>query len=140
PAKPGRAGPARQHAEELRRRNCFAHVREAFWKQEPLVKTLHTTLDTPRVFIVPLFISEGYFSEEVIPRELGFSAGGQGRPCRIQHHSGQTIFYCKPVGTHDDMTELLLGRAQEVVEKFPFPRAPRPEEISLFVSGPGPNH
>ena len=26
----------------------------------------------PRVFIVPLFISEGYFTEEVIPREFGF--------------------------------------------------------------------
>jgi hypothetical protein len=69
------AAPVYQHAAELRRRNIFAGVREAFWKQEPQIKTVLAEIVAPRVFIVPLFISAGYFSDEVIPRELGFGPG-----------------------------------------------------------------
>jgi prepilin-type N-terminal cleavage/methylation domain-containing protein len=67
------AAPVFQHAAELRRRKIFAEVREAFWKQEPQIKKVLPEISASRVFIVPLFISEGYFSDEVIPRELGFS-------------------------------------------------------------------
>ena len=35
------------------------------------------------------------------------------------------------------MTKILLSRARQVVEAFPFPRAPRPAEISLFVAAHG---
>jgi sirohydrochlorin cobaltochelatase len=80
---------------------------------------------------VPLFISEGYFSDEVIPRELGFSE----HSTLILKHS--TIFYCPPVGSHDSMTRVLLARANEIVETFPFPRAPKPKDITLFIAGHG---
>ena len=71
------AAPTYQHADELRRRGLFAQVLEAFWKQEPAICAVLRGVFAPRVFIVPLFISEGYFTEEVIPRELGFCAAGQ---------------------------------------------------------------
>ena len=35
------------------------------------------------------------------------------------------------------MTNVLLARAKEVVEKFPFPRAPKPSETTLFIAGHG---
>ncbi len=82
-------------------------------------------------------MSEGYFSELVIPRELGFHPEGQGTSWRLQNRSGQMLIYCRPVGTHDRMTEVLLARAREVVERFPFPRAPKSAETSLFVAGHG---
>src|SRR5580765_5337750 len=69
------SAPVYQHAAELRRRNLFAEVREAFWKQEPQVKNVLADIAEPRVFIVPLFISEGYFSSDVIPHALGFQPG-----------------------------------------------------------------
>ena len=125
------AAPVYQHAAELRRRKIFADVREAFWKQEPQVKQVLAGVPASRVFIVPLFISEGYFSSEVIPRELGFGA------TRTINHQLSTINYCKPIGTHDSMTNVLLARAREVIEQFPFPRAPRPEHLTLFIAGHG---
>src|SRR3954466_3808416 len=64
------AEPTYQHAEELRRRAVFADVLEAFWKQEPGIAGVLRGAFMPRVFVVPLFISEGYFTEQVIPREL----------------------------------------------------------------------
>ena len=140
----GSAAPVYQHAAELRRRKIFAEVREAFWKQEPQIKKVLPEISASRVFIVPLFISEGYFSDGVIPRELGFgelstlntlsSEASERRRINLQH---STIYYCLPVGSHDSMTRVLLARAREIVETFPFPRAPRPKDITLFIAGHG---
>jgi sirohydrochlorin cobaltochelatase len=126
-----------QHARELRSRNLFAEVREAFWKQEPRIKDVLSTLSADRIFIVPLFISEGYFSDEVIPRELGFKTEGESDFSRILQGESQTVFYCQPIGTHDSMTAVLLERAREVVEKNPFPRAPKTKDLTLFIAGHG---
>jgi len=124
--------PVFKHAVELRRRKIFADVREAFWKQNPQVKQVLAGIAASRVFIVPLFISEGYFANEVIPRELGFAPGQS-----TINHRLSTLTYCAPVGTHDSMTNVLLARAREVVEQTPFPRAPKPKDITLFIAGHG---
>ena len=126
-----------QQAAELRRRKQFAEVREAFWKQEPRLNTVASELSTTRIFFAPFFISEGYFSEEVIPKELGFRPEGQGEFARVLRRGGQSLFYCRPIGTHPSMTGVLLARARGVVEKFPFPRAPKPAETTLFIVGHG---
>lgn len=120
-----------QHAAELHRRKIFAEVREAFWKQEPQIKKVLAKISAPRIFIAPLFISEGYFAADKIPKELGFSSQS------TINHQQSTIFYCKPVGSHDSMTNVILSRADEVVKKFPFPRAPKNSEITLFIAGHG---
>ena len=131
------SAPTYQHADELRRRGLFAAVLECFWKLEPGIAGVLRGVFAPRVFIVPLFISEGYFTEEVIPRELGFCLKEQTEFARVQKRGQQTLYYCGPVGTHDSMTRVLLIRAKEVVEKHPFPRAPKPAEIALFIAGHG---
>jgi sirohydrochlorin cobaltochelatase len=127
------AAPVFQHAAELRRRGLFAAVREAFWKQEPQVKKVLAEISAPRTFIAPLFISEGYFSAEVIPKELGFSY-----PDRLSLVTGHvSLFYCRPVGTHESMTKVILSRAAQVTRQFPFPRAPKLAETTLFIAGHG---
>lgn len=126
------SAPTHQHADELKRRNVFGQVVTAFWKEEPAICAVLRAAYQPRVFCVPLFVSEGYFTEEVIPRELGFRAGE-----RVIRKGEQTIYYCGPIGTHDSMTDVLLARAQEIVAKHPFPRAPKPSETALFIAGHG---
>ena len=137
--------PVYQHAAELRKRKLFARVREGFWKQAPgvtevLAEEGRVDPQAPgrpgRVFIVPLLMSEGYFSENVIPQALGFQKAN-GRLERIQKRGSQVWFYCKPVGTHVSMTKVLLARAREAVERFPFPRAPDPKDLTLFIAGHG---
>jgi sirohydrochlorin cobaltochelatase len=129
--------PVYQHADELRRRGIFAQVLECFWKLEPGIAAVLRGVFARRVFVVPAFISDGYFTEEVIPRELGLCAKGQKDFARVQRRGGQTIHYCGPVGSHDSMTEVLLARAREIVERHPFPRPPKPGETALFIAGHG---
>ena len=131
------SAPTYQHADELRRRKIFAQVVECFWKLEPPICGVLRGVFAPRVFVVPLFISEGYFTEEVIPRELGLCGRDARNYSRVQQRGEQTIHYCGPVGTHDSMTAVLLARAREVVERHPFPRAPKPADTSLFIAGHG---
>jgi sirohydrochlorin cobaltochelatase len=127
------AAPILQHVSELRRRKIFAEVRAAFWKQEPHIKKVLAELAAPRVFIVPFFISEGYFSTEIIPQELGFTFPDN---LKLKTQNSE-LFYCHPIGSHNLMTTVILARAKEVVEKFPFPRAPKPADTTLLIAGHG---
>lgn len=137
--------PTYQHADELRSRGIFGEVLEAFWKQEPCIAGVLRGVFSRRAFIVPLFISEGYFTEQVIPRELGFAKSGEPGFSRVvtkpaphgAEVAEQTLYYCGPVGTHESMTEVLLARAADVIAKHPFPRAPKPSETALFIAGHG---
>ena len=95
---PGAARTVLQHAAELRRRRLFAEVREAFWKQEPQVVKVLSNLPQSRVVIVPMFMSEGYFSEEIIPRNLGLCQPGQGTLGRRREDGRQTVLYSRRSG------------------------------------------
>ena len=125
------AAPVYQHAAELRRRKLFRAVREAFWKQAPRIQSVLAQLAAPRVFIVPLFISDGYFSGQIIPKALGFETS------RVTHEGLRATYYCQPAGTHDRMTTVILSRAAQVLNQFPFPRAPKPAEPTHIIAAHG---
>jgi len=110
---PGSSAPTLAHAAEIRRRKVFGDVGCAFWKEEPSLRDALFLFDPEsirEVCVVPNFISEGYFTQTVIPRELELSGRITKRP------SGQVWKYCEPVGNHSRMTELLLKRAGEVAQ------------------------
>jgi len=134
---PDSSAPTLVHAEALRKRGLFGQVLVAFWKEEPFLAGALRGAYLPEVFVVPLFISEGYFTEQVIPRELGLCANGVPDFPRTQQHGAQRIHYCGPVGTHASMTRVILSRAADVVARFPAPDAPPPENSSLFIVGHG---
>ena len=108
---PDSSAPTLAHAVEIRCRNIFADVECAFWKEEPSLRDAIFLFDPEtirEVYVVPNFISEGYFTQTVIPRELELNG-------RItKRSSGQIWRYCEPAGNHALMTDLLLRRALEV--------------------------
>ena len=126
------AEPVLQHADELRRRGIFREVRESFWKQDPQVKKVLAEVSARRIFIAPMFISDGYFASQVIPGELGFPSVPS-----VIRRAQSILFYCEPVGSHDSMTKVILSRAGGVVKQYPFPRAPKSLETTLYIAGHG---
>ena len=76
------------------------------------------------IYVVPNFISEGYFTEIVIPRELELAGP-------VTHRSGKIIKYCEPVGNDPRMVDLLLHRARQVAPNV------SPEKTSLLIVGHG---
>src|SRR5260370_42106523 len=70
---PDSSAPTLAHAREIRRRKLFADVECAFWKEEPSLWDALFLLDPEsvrEVYVVATFISEGYFTQTVIHREL----------------------------------------------------------------------
>jgi sirohydrochlorin cobaltochelatase len=125
---PDSSAPTLAHAAEIRRRKIFADVQCAFWKEEPSLRDAKFLFDPEsirEVYAVPNFISEGYFTQTVVPRELELN----GR--KTKQLSGQTWNYSEPVGNHPMMTELLLKRARQIA-----PEAV-PAETSLLIVAHG---
>ena len=104
---PDSSHPYFEHAEVIRSRGLFREVHCCFWKEEPSLREAWYLLDSDDVYVVPDFISEGYFTQEVIPRELEM----HGDTTVIR---GKTFRYCQPVGVHPSMTKLLLKRARDI--------------------------
>src|SRR6266571_3140368 len=125
---PDSSTPTLAHAWEIRRRKVFVDVECAFWKEEPSLRDalfLFDPAEVREVYVVPNFISEGYFTQTVIPRELELNG-------RITKRSSDQIWkYCEPVGNHSMMTELLLKRAGEVAQDV------NPAQTTLLIVAHG---
>ena len=125
---PDSSAPSLAQAVAIRERGLFREVACCFWKEEASFRDALFFFDDPEireVYVVPNFISEGYFTQTVIPRELQLDGRLTTRP------SGQVWKYCEPVGNHPAVTELLLQRAREVAPDVP------EAETSLLIVGHG---
>lgn len=121
---PDSSAPTLLHAETLRQRGIFAEVVACFWKEKPFFREALSLVESRNIYVVPNFISEGYFTKTVIPREMELAGPTTSR-------AGRLIHYCQPTGNHGHMTELLIRRAREV--------AANPEKSSLLIVGHGTN-
>ena len=125
---PDSSAPTLAQATAIRERGIFREVACCFWKEEASLRDALLLFEDPEireVYVVPNFISEGYFTQTVIPRELQLNARLTTRP------GGQVWKYCEPVGNHPTVTELLLQRAREVAPGV------AEAETSLFIVGHG---
>ncbi|POG54575.1 MULTISPECIES: CbiX/SirB N-terminal domain-containing protein [Haloferax] len=122
---PDSSAPTYDHADTVREVGAFDEVRTGFWKEEPSIREVLRTVEADEVYVVPLFISEGYFTEQVIPRELrleGWDVADWDSDGLSASHvtltatdvPEKTIHYCGPVGTHAAMTDVLVRRAETV--------------------------
>ena len=121
---PDSSAPTHAHARTIRERGIFREVHSCFWKEEPSMREIFRMVESETIYVVPVFISEGYFTQTVIPRELELEG-------RLTRREGLEIHYCDPVGSHPRMTEVLLHRARQVAPDVP------PHATSLFIVGHG---
>ncbi len=121
---PDSSEPTLARAEDIRRRGVFAEVLCCFWKEEPSLRDVRYMVESAEVYVVPNFISEGYFTQKVIPREMEL----KGPLTRV---GGKIWKYCPPTGSHPMMTDLLLKRAAEVAPNID------PRGASLVIVGHG---
>ena len=121
---PDSSKPYFDHADEIRSRKLFAEVHCCFSKEEPSMREALYMIDSDEVYVVPDFISEGYFTQDVIPRELELT----GPTTTVR---GKTLHYCLPVGVHASMTGLILRRAKEAAPDL------NPADTTLIITGHG---
>ena len=117
-----RSGEAvRDHARRLAARGAWDEVLVAYWKEEPSLARALDGCAADAVTVVPVFMSEGYFTNEVIPAELGLDG-------RVTQKEGRTVRSTRPAGVHPALADVIVERAQE---------AGAGPEGALFVLGHG---
>jgi sirohydrochlorin cobaltochelatase len=100
--------PVYQHAERIRGTGEFEEVVECFWKEEPSMRHVLDTVESEIVYVVPAFISEGYFTQQVIPRELGLAGP-------VTRKGDKTVHYAGPLGTFEGMPDVILERTDDLM-------------------------
>ena len=100
------SAPLRAHAASIAQCGDFDEVHTGFWKEEP---SLSRVLDGCRgddIVVVPLFISNGYFTDEVVPREMRLMGV-------VSTVDGRRVRYTQPVGSHPALADVVIQRAKE---------------------------
>ncbi|MFH1067872.1 MAG: CbiX/SirB N-terminal domain-containing protein, partial [bacterium] len=59
---------------------------------------------SPKIFIVPVLVSNGVFTDEILPQKLGGL------------RQGRQIVVCEPVGSHPDMAQIILSQARTAMK------------------------
>ncbi|MFN7827458.1 MAG: CbiX/SirB N-terminal domain-containing protein, partial [Acidobacteriota bacterium] len=83
---PNTAGLVWRHVDYLRSQGVADEVTAAFWKEKPSFARVLETVTAPAVTIVPLFTSRGFFTQLVIPAEMGLTG-------ELTHRDGREIRY-----------------------------------------------
>ena len=118
--------PVYEHAARIRETGEFDEVVECFWKEEPAMRHVLDTVESEDVCVVPAFISEGYFTQQVIPRELGLEGS-------VTKKSGKAIRYAGPLGTFGQMEDVILERMEDLMRG----KEKRPGRTALVLLGHG---
>jgi sirohydrochlorin cobaltochelatase len=118
--------PVHEHAERIREGGGFDEVVECFWKEEPAMRHVLDTVESDEVYVVPAFISEGYFTQQVIPRELGLEGP-------VTRKGGRTVYYAGPLGTFEGMPDVILERVEDLMRG----KEVRPGRTALVLLGHG---
>jgi len=121
---PDSSEPTRRITDSIRAAGLFDEVHCCFWKEEPSMREILHTVISNDVYVVPNFISEGYFTRTVIPREFELKGPVTGR-------NGRNFRYCDPSGNHPSMTSILLERARITAPDVD------PRATSLLIVGHG---
>ncbi|HWI46579.1 MAG TPA: CbiX/SirB N-terminal domain-containing protein [Rubrobacter sp.] len=100
--------PVYEHAARIRETGEFDEVVECFWKEEPSMRHVLDTIESEDVYVVPAFISEGYFTQLVIPRELGLEGP-------LTRKGEKTVRYAGPLGTFEGMPDVILERTEDLM-------------------------
>ena len=100
--------PVYEHAERIRQTGEFDEVVECFWKEEPSMRHVLDLVESEEVYVVPAFISEGYFTQQVVPRELGLEG-------TVTKRGYKTVRYAGPLGTFEGMTDVILERVNDLM-------------------------
>ncbi|HEY6752206.1 MAG TPA: CbiX/SirB N-terminal domain-containing protein [Rubrobacteraceae bacterium] len=118
--------PVYEHAARIREDDEYDEVVECFWKEEPSMRHVLDTVEAEDVCVVPAFISEGYFTQQVIPRELGLTGP-------VTQNDGKTVRYAGPLGTFEGMADVILERAGDLLKGKEIP----PGRRALVLLGHG---
>lgn len=119
---------AQELAHRMRQAHRFADVAVGFMRGQPSIEeaVAHVTSDAIRIY--PLFLSDGYYVSEAIPKRLGINDGVDA----LGHH----IVVEEPLGRNPHLPGLLASAAAAAAMRRGIP----PSEANLLLVAHGSEH
>ena len=111
---PNNGGLVWRHVDHLRARGVADEITAAFWKEKPSFATVLNSLTARDVTIIPLFTAHGFFTQSVIPTEMGLTGGLTVRGNRI-------IRYTPPLHEHPYLARVVRARVLSARRDFGLP-------------------
>ncbi len=105
---PETAGLVWQHVDALRAMHIADEVTAAFWKEMPSFHTVFASLEATDITVVPLFTAQGYFTQTVIPTEMGLSG-------QLTERDGRSIRYARTLSEHPYLGEVVKQRIEAAI-------------------------
>lgn len=105
---PNTAGIVWRYVDQLRRWGVADEITACFWKEAPSFNHVLDTVEADTVVIVPVFTAQGYFTQTVIPTEMGLDGA-------ITHKNGKTIYYTPTIGEHPYLETIVQQRVTDTL-------------------------
>jgi sirohydrochlorin cobaltochelatase len=113
---PQTAGLVWKHVDSLRAANVADEVTAAFWKEAPSFHRVFDALTATDITVVPLFTAQGYFTQTVIPTEMGLSGP-------ITHSDGRILRYARTLSEHPYLSKVVHQRVRDALAESAAPAA-----------------
>lgn len=123
---PHTAGIVWDLVDSLRARRVADEITAAFWKETPSFHSVLNTLTADDVTIIPLFTAQGYFTQTVIPAEMGLAGD-------ITRRDGRIIRYAHTLSEHPNITSIVQQRVIDALRESGEP----PERTAVAIIGHG---
>ncbi len=118
------AGLVWAHVDALRALGVADEVTAAFWKEQPSFHHVLGTLEADDVTVVPVFTAQGYFTQTVIPTEMGLDGPATWR-------SGKLIRYARTLSEHPYLADVVRRRVDEAAHKL----GTTPDKLAVAIVG-----
>lgn len=115
----------RELVHRLRQAGCFAEVAAGYLRCEPSIEDVVARIECGRIRIYPMFLSDGYYVREAIPRRLAIVEGIDAR--------GRKISIDPPLGLHPELPRVLASAAAAAAER----RGILPKSANLLLVAHG---
>lgn len=138
----------------LRRMSVADEITAAFWKEMPSYATVFDSVVSDDITILPLFTAQGYFTQTVIPNEMGLGeplpppapqierfAKGEAarnpsspqRPPIVMEIGGRqrVVRYARTLGEHPAIAHILRDRVDMAIAAAGVP----PDQVAIAVIG-----
>ncbi|MDX1994733.1 MAG: CbiX/SirB N-terminal domain-containing protein [bacterium] len=107
---PHTAGLVWSQVDQLRALNVVDEVTAAFWKEMPSFHTVFDSLNASDITVVPLFTAQGYFTQTVIPAEMGLTDA-------VTLRDGKTIRYARTLSEYPYLEQVVRQRVEDAIRQ-----------------------
>jgi len=118
------AGVVWDAVDNLRQLGIADEITAAFWKEQPSFHGVLSSISATDITLIPLFTAQGYFTQTVIPTEMGLSG-------KITPRDGRTIRYAQPPVFHPKIQQIVQARVDNAIQQYRL----NPSEIGIAIIG-----